>query len=194
MNLTRILTITFLIIAIGLGYILFSNIKFKIDEEKRIAAIESRVIDKLKMIREAQIAYHSVNRKYTSDWDKLLAFVDSGKFYITQKSEVIIPRAAHIGDSIYIKIDTLGSVQVRDSIFNERKYPNFNLSNMPIIPASNGKRFEMFADKIIKGNVEVDVFEVRDVAPANPRRRAKNNEKALKVGSRTDVTTTGNWE
>jgi hypothetical protein len=40
----------------------------------------------------------------------------------------------------------------------------------------------------------VDVFEVKDVAPVNPVRKKNNNEKALKIGSRVDVTTSGNWE
>jgi hypothetical protein len=197
MNLTRILSIGFLITAIGLAFFLYSRIKFKIDEEKRIAAVEKNVIDKLKMIREAQIAFHAVNRRYTSDWDKLLGFVDTGKFYITQKTEKIIQRPAHLwhlGDSIYVQIDTLGTRLVRDSIFNAKKYPNFNLNTLANIPGSQGKKFELFADRIVKGGVEVDVFEARDVAPVNPKRRAKNNERALRVGSKTDVTTSGNWE
>jgi len=42
--------------------------------------------------------------------------------------------------------------------------------------------------------VQVDVFEVRDPDPINPKRRADNNDKALRVGSRSEVTSTGNWE
>ena len=43
----------------------------------------------------------------------------------------------------------------------------------------------------------VDVVEVRDVAPVNPNRNEENeakNRKPLRFGSRTDVTTAGNWE
>lgn len=194
MNLTRIFSIALFVIFCGLSYYLYSSIKFKIDEEKRIAAIENKVIEKLKMIREAQLAYLSVNRQYTSDWDKLTNFIDTGKFYITEKSETIIEREAYLGDSIVVKIDTLGFTPVKDSIFKAEKYPNFNLATLPVIPGSKGKKFELFADKIEKAGVTVDVFEAKDVAPVNPKRKAKNNEKALRVGSRTDVTTAGNWE
>jgi hypothetical protein len=37
-------------------------------------------------------------------------------------------------------------------------------------------------------------FEIRDPDPINPKRRLNNKEKALRVGSRTDSSTSGNWE
>ena len=45
---------------------------------------------KLKMIREAQIAYQGINGGYTSDWKKLINFIDSGKIYIIQRREETI--------------------------------------------------------------------------------------------------------
>jgi hypothetical protein len=193
MNRTQILSLVFFIGSIILAFFLYNNIKFKIDEEKRIAAIEDKVIEKLKMIRDAQIAYQAVNGKYTADWDKLINFADTGRFYIVQKSE-ILELLEYGAEKVITKIDTLGTVSIKDSLFNEKKYPNLNLQNLPIIPGSNGKKFELFADKIVKAGVKVDVFEAKDVAPVNPKRKANNNEKALRVGSRTDVTTSGNWE
>nr|MDQ3395829.1 hypothetical protein [Bacteroidota bacterium] len=72
MNQTRILSIVFFVIAIGLGYYLFDRIKYKIDEEDRITRIENSIIQRLKMIRDAQIAYQAVNREYTDNWDQLI--------------------------------------------------------------------------------------------------------------------------
>lgn len=193
MNQTKILSIVFFVIALGLAYFLFDRIKFKIDEEDRIARIERNVIERLKMIRDAQIAYQAVNREYTNDWNELIQFIEDGKIYITQRKETIIP-LEYGADSVIVQIDTLGSVQVRDSLFNERRYPNFNLERLPYIPGSD-QRFDIYAGKIERqGGARVDVFEVKDVAPVNPRRRLNNNERALRVGSRTEVTTSGNWE
>lgn len=193
MNQTRILSIVFFVIAIGLGYYLYDRIKYKIEEEDRIARVERSIIERLKMIRDAQVAFQAVNRRYTEDWNELIKFIENGKIYITQRSETIIP-LEYGADSVVVKIDTLGAVPVKDSLFNERRYPNFNLERLPYIPGSN-ERFELYAGKIERpGGAQVDVFEVRDVAPVNPRRRANNNETALKVGSRTEVTTSGNWE
>lgn len=191
MNKTRILSIVFFVIALGMAYFLIDRIKFKIDEEDRIARIERNVIERLKMIRDAQVAYQAVNRKYTSNWDDLIRFIEEGKIYITQKKERII-QLEYGADSVVVTIDTLGSVGVKDSLFNERRYPNFRLERLPFIPGSDNKKFELYADKIDRGGVKVDVFEAKDVAPVNPKRRQRDN--ALRVGSRTEVTTAGNWE
>lgn len=193
MNQTKILSIVFFVIALGLGYYLYDRIKFKIDEEDRIARIERSIIEKLRMIRDAQVAYQAVHREYTDDWDELINFIQTGNIYITQRRETIIP-LDYGADSVVVEIDTLGAVPVRDSLFNERRYPNFNVQRLPYIPGSDQK-FELYAGKIERqGGTQVDVFEVRDVAPVNPKRRVNNNERALRVGSRTEVTTSGNWE
>jgi len=193
MNQTRILSIVFFVVALGLGYYLFDRIKFKIDEEDRIARIESSVIQRLKMIRDAQVAYQAVHREYTDDWNELLQFIEEGNIFIVQRREFIIP-LEYGADSVFVQIDTLGSVPVKDSLFNERRYPNFNLARLPYIPGSD-QQFDLYAGKIERaGGAQIDVFEARDVNPVNPRRRMNNNERALRVGSRTEVTTAGNWE
>lgn len=195
MNTTKILTIVLFIVAIGLGYYLVDSIKFKIDEEERITKMEARVINKLMMIREAQLAYQGANGRYTGSWDTLLAFIDTGRIYITQRREetVLLDYGA---EETTIYVDTLGSIAVMDTIFNKSKYPNFNLNTLAIIPGTD-KRFEMFADKILKGGVEVDVIEVRNIVPVDPRRSEDNEaniKKPLRFGSRTNITTAGNWE
>lgn len=192
MNLTKILTIVFIIISLGMAYFLYDSIMHDIKEEQRIAAIEAQVIKKLEMIRDAEIAYRAVHGNYTSDWDKLISFIDTGRIYITQRSEEIIT-LDYGADSVIVNIDTLGTVGVKDSLFSKEKYPNFDLQELPTIPGS-GKQFELYANEISKSGVLVDVFEVRDVDPVNPARRSKNGRGPLRVGSKTEVTTAGNWE
>ena len=193
MNLTKILTIVFVMISIVLAYVLVNSIRTDINEEKRITTIEKDIIEKLKMIRDAQVAYQAVNGNYTSEWDKLINFVDTGKIYITQRREHVIT-LDYGADSVVIDIDTLGSVRVIDSLFSADKYPNFNLERLPYVPGNETKTFDIFADEINKGGVNVDVFEVKDPAPVNPARLKKASRGALRVGSRTEVTTAGNWE
>lgn len=190
MNLTKILSIVFFVIALGMAYYLINSIRYSMAEEDRIARTERSVIQRLQMIRDAQIAYQAVNREYTDDWNELINFIEDGQIYITQRRETIIP-LEYGADSVVVEIDTLGSVPVKDSLFNERRYPNFVLERLPYIPGSD-KQFELFADRITRGGVEVNVFEARDVDPVNPRRRERDNP--LRVGSRTEVTTAGNWE
>ena len=79
-----------LVVWVSLAVFLVYSIKSSIDEAKRIEQAEARIIEQLKMIREAEIAYMQVNGQYTSDWDKLAAFIDTGSFYLTERSETII--------------------------------------------------------------------------------------------------------
>ena len=194
MNLTKILTYVFLVIAIGLAAYLVNLIYSDIESKRRIAEVEAEVVKKLKMIREAQMAYQAVHGQYTSDWDKLISFINSGKIYVIERREEII--ALDYGaDSLVVHVDTLDAVNVRDSLFSQAKYPNLIIENLPIIPES-GKKFEIFADKITKSGVTVDVIEVKDVDPIDKTRKEDSdikNRRPLRFGSRTEITTSGNW-
>lgn len=193
MNLTKILSIVFLVIALVLGYFLYDSVDSVMEEEKRIARTEARIIEKLQMLREAQIAYYGSNGEYAGSWEELRNFIDDGEIFIVQRTETT--KLLDYGqEEVTVTMDTLGSVPVMDSLFNESKYPNFNLEALAVVPGSGGQQFEFFADKIERSGRQIGVFEIRDPAPINPDRRRNNNEKALKVGSRTDASTSGNWE
>ena len=191
MNVTKILTVVFYLVSIGLAYFLVSGIAHDIEQEKLIKSVEAKVIDKLIKIRQAEEAYQAVTGSFTSDWDKLVSFVDTGVIYLTERKETIIP-LDYGADSVYVEIDTLGSVPVKDSLFPA----NFQVDRLPFVPDSDQK-FKIWADKINKSGVMVDVIEVVDPDPVDPTRSEENeikNRKPLRFGSRTDVTTAGNWE
>ena len=261
---TRIISIVFLLVAAYLGYYLVDSVKSVIDEEAYIKKSESTIIEKLKLIRDTEVAYQLVHGKYTSDWDSLISFLDSGTIYITERREEIIPKE-YGTEEIILHIDTVGNMTAKEFIFTElylllasdtgviqtmnfkvgdditknyqlyslqtpkkllkvrsqyegvvtkidvglnakvnkgdniaemerHKYPmTTDISRLAYIPGTD-KKFDIFADKINRSGVWIDVFEVKDVSPVNPERRKNNNEKALRVGSRTDVTIAGNWE
>ena len=197
MTKTKIFTYVFGIIAVVLAFYLYNSIDSSIEESRRIERMEARIIEQLKMIREAELAYEAVNGQYTSDWDKLLAFVDSGKFYLTEKTEYVIT-LDYGADSTYIEVDTLGTVPVRDSIFTEEKWPRFKLATLPYVPGVEPPtKFNIWADKIEKSGVMVNAVEVVNPSPINPERDEEseyNTKKPLRFGSRTSVTTAGNWE
>jgi hypothetical protein len=193
MNVSKILSLVFLLGALGLGYLLYQGIDEVMEEEKRIARTEARVIEKLQMLRDAQVAYQGTHGEYADNWNDLRNFIQEGDIYLVQRKEETI-LLDYGKEETTVHFDTLGSVPVMDSLFNERRHPNFNLENLHIVPGSGGKEFEFFADKITRNNRQIAVFEIRDPAPINPERRAKGGEKALRVGSRTDASTSGNWE
>ncbi|MBN7813189.1 hypothetical protein J0A68_19695 [Algoriphagus sp. H41] len=195
MNLTKVLSLVFFAIAAFLGYLLWKGVDDVVEEEKRIALLEAATIEKLEMLRDAQLAYQASNGSYAGTWDSLKTFIQGGTIWIVQRTETT-KLLDYGAEEITVQFDTLGSVGVMDSLFNERKYPDFNLELLPVVPGTGGKQFEFFASKIEKneGAYTVNVFEIRDPAPVNPARRLNNNEKALRVGSRTDASTEGNWK
>lgn len=194
MNKLKLYTYGTLVFALGLAFYLVNSIKFSIDEEARITTAESKVINKLKLIREAQIAFQSVNGEYANDWDSLLNFIEKGEIFLIQRREetVLLDYGA---EETTLYLDTLGSISVLDSIFSP--YPNFDAQSLVYVPGYDNVKFEFWASKIEKGGVEVDVVEVRNPKPFDRDRKEENEaniNKPLRFGSRTSITTAGNWE
>lgn len=197
MSKTKIVSMVMLVVWVSLAVFLVYSIKSSIDEKEQIASAEALIIEQLKMIREAEIAYMQVNGQYTSDWDKLVSFIDTGRFYLTQRSETIIT-LPYGKDSIVVNIDTLGTVGVMDSLFSGNKWPRFNLTTLPYVPGVQpATKFDVWADKILKAGLLVNAIEVKNPRPVDPSRDEEseyNTRKPLRFGSRTSVTTAGNWE
>jgi hypothetical protein len=193
MNLTKVLSLVFFVAALGFGYFLWKGVDDVVEQEKRVALLEAATIEKLEMLRDAQLAYQASNGKYASTWDSLKMFIETGTIWIVQRTETT-KLLDYGAEEIKVSFDTLGSVSVVDSLFSPQKFPDLKMELLPVVPGTGGKQFEFFADKIEKtGGYKVNVFEIRDPSPINPARRANNNENALRVGSRTDASTEGNW-
>lgn len=194
MNLTKVLSLVFFAVAAFLGYLIWKGVDDVVEEEKKIARLEAATVEKLTMLRDAQLAFQASNGRYSGTWDSLKTFIETGTIWIVQRTETT-KLLDYGAEEISVKFDTLGSANVMDSLFNARKFPDFNIDLLPVVPGSGGKQFEFFASKVEKtGGYLVNVFEIRDPSPINPARRLNNNEKALRVGSRTDASTEGNWK
>ena len=180
-----------------MGVYLVYSIKKTMDDKARIKEIEERVIERLEIIKKAELAYLAVNGKYTADWNALGKFVEDGIFHVTERKEEIIT-LDYGADSVVVQIDTLGTVPVLDSLFGNTPYKDMDFMELKYIPGSKDKaEFDIYADEIENRGVLIDVIEVRDTDPANPMRNENNtavNKKPLRFGSRTDVKTSGNWE
>lgn len=195
MNLTKILTIVFFLGAAGAGYALYDGINSTIEEAKKIERVESTVRAKLEMIRSAQIAYQGTFGDYADSWEKLINYVDSGKIWLIQRTEKITMLAYGAEKSEFI-YDTLGFRMVRDSLFKSAQYPNFDPWALPELPHAPGKYFSLYARDSVRSGVNVDYLEVVDVFPYDRTRSEDNdipNRRYLRFGSRTEITTAGNW-
>lgn len=191
MNLTKILTLAFFLLAMLVGYFLYDGINNTIEDGKEIERVESIVKAKLGIIRDAQIVYQSVVGDYADTWEKLIAFADTGTIYLIQRREVITMLAYQQEKSEFF-YDTLGSVLVKDSIFAA----GFDVTTLPNLPHSAGKYFSLYAKDSIRSGVSVDYIEVVDTYPFDRTRKDDadiENRRPLRFGSRTDITTSGNW-
>ena len=204
----KITTYVLYFLSLVLVFLIFRSINSPIKFNEVKNERYSKVIERLKDIRNAQIAFKSVNGIYSNDFEELIKFIDSAEFTITQKRDSSYMEY----DRIYridmlrevIVTDTLGFVSVKDSLFaNSSDYKN--MASIPI----NGVEslFSLKADVIDKNGYNVPVFEVRvskDVILFDQNKDLLNQEKEtvsvdgvngpdLVLGSLTDVSTSGSW-
>tara|TARA_Y100000813_G_scaffold123950_1_gene89001 strand:+ start:28 stop:702 length:675 start_codon:yes stop_codon:yes gene_type:complete len=204
----KITTYVLYILSLILVFLIFKSINSPIKFNEVKNERYSKVIDRLKDIRNAQIAFKSVNGIYSNDFEELIKFIDSAEFTITQKRDSSYMEY----DRIYridmlreiIVTDTLGFVSVKDSLFAN----NMDYKNMASIPIEGVESlFTLKADVIDKNGYNVPVFEVRvskDVILFDQNKDLLSQEKEtmsvdgvngpdLVLGSLSDVSTSGNW-
>jgi hypothetical protein len=192
MNVIKSVSIFLFLVSIGLAFLLYKSIEGPIKERKRVKKEELLKIEKLKILREVEKAYLGVHGEYCGNWDSLVAFVKFDTIFNIQRTEEIILRN-YGGDSVVIHIDTVGSISVFEKLFPKSEYPNLNPDRLPNIPGES-QRFIIFSDKIEKNNLLVDVFEIKDRSTISQLSELRSKGEPLRVGSRTEVSTTGNWE
>jgi len=178
MKSNSIIKIALFLVVVVLSYLLVESIAEPIRFEKERDRRYAQVIDRLKLIRDAQVAYREVKGQFADHWDSLMIVTRDGKFKVIK----VIGNPDDSLDVLKgIKYETM-YVSIKDSIFR-----NKSIDSLPFIPFTDGKMFQLRAGKIKKGAVEISVFEVEDTAPFDTR-------KVLRVGSMTDASLSGNWE
>jgi len=183
-------------------------VKFQKDYETR----RDKVIERLKEIRSAQVAYRSVNGTYTASFDTLIAFVEKDSLPMVRREGSLTDSMLEAGmtelkalELGIIKRDTT-RISVKDSLFSNKPWA---LDSLRFIPFTNKKVFEMGTGTIkTASNVEVPVFEAKvhnrvyldgldeqEIININDRQRKLEKYPGLKVGSLTEANNNaGNWE
>ena len=196
------------ILAIFFSYKIYDSINGPINFNKTKNERYAIVINKLKLIRKAQIAHKDVNGIYSNNFDSLVKFIDNGIFTLIEKRDssfMEYDRTYRI-DMLreIVVVDTLGFVPVKDSLFkNSNVYKDF--ANVPVDGIQS--KFDINADIIDKNGYRVPVFEVKvakDVILFDQNKdllKTENetvsvdgvNGPAIILGSLTEVSTNGNW-
>jgi len=186
-----------------LAYMVYDSIVGKIafeDETKRRREI---VIENLKDIRTAQLAYKSVNERYAKTFKDLLHFVKRDSFPVimamgsvpdTLSEEEAVKMGLVTRDTIYLN--------VKDSIYSPNylkgRKSAFYIDSLPYIPFGQGVIFDFDAGEVEKGKVKVKVFEVFAsfeliYLGLNTENESIDLGDGLRVGSMFEPSTSGNW-
>jgi hypothetical protein len=204
----RIIKSVLWVLIIVFAYKVYGSINGPIEFNKVKNERYLKVIDKLKDIRNAQIAFKSVNGIYSDNFDSLISFIDTAQYTLIQKRDssfLEYDRTFRI-DMLreVVVIDTLGFASVKDSLFgNSNRYKN--MASIPIDGVD--ENFKIKSDVIDKNGYNVPVFEVRvskDVVLFDQNKDLLKQEKGLMsvdgvngpdivLGSLSEVSTNGNW-
>ena len=83
----RIVTYILYFFSLILVYAIYNSVDAPIEFNKVKNERYLKVIDRLKDIRNAQIAFKSVNGIYSDNFDSLVSFIDSAQFTIIEKRD-----------------------------------------------------------------------------------------------------------
>ena len=126
-------------------------IKFNTEQKMR----ETKVVEHLMDIRNAEVLYKNANNKYTDSFDTLIMFCQTAEIPIVN----IIPDPT---DTTFTRTinDTIDFVKVMDSLKGKRA--DFDIKKLGIVPFSNPEQaFELEAGTIERNGIKIPVFEAR---------------------------------
>lgn len=195
-----------------LGWKVYSSITGPVEFNKIKEARYHKVIEKLKDIQKAELAYKEITGQFTGSFDSLIQFLDTAQFAITERRDTVYDdvernKAFGIEKGYYVEesiLDTLGFTPVRDSLFQGTD----RYKKMMVVPLEGREtEFELRAGKIKRKDASYAVFEARMPKEVILEDLDKNlivqekqvqsvdgvNGEYLKVGSMEDVNTSGNW-
>ena len=203
-----IVSIVLLLLGVFLVFKIYDGIMKPINfnKDKRVKYV--KVIQHLKIIRDAELAYYKVNGNYTDNKEGLIQFIDSAKFAITEVRDTVVkvnkgsrwqPVIVDVEKRV---VDTIGYEPILNS-FEGKDYKNmFN------VPGVEGKQFELVIGLVEKiAGLQVPVFEARtekkdllkgmDISLVKQEMEAIESDQIkgeyVSVGSLNEVTSGGNW-
>lgn len=175
-----IVELLLLVVIAGLVVAIVKSIQQPVNFNKAQAQREQVAIQRLKDIRSLEVAYNSVNGKYTADFDSLFNFYRNGQMDVIMQigsnddslavanTEALRKRNRNItpqemyqlykqGERLVFSITN--KVNVRDTLFNDR--PGYEIDSLRYIPFSGKQKTQL--DAVVKtvSGVPVPLFEAK---------------------------------
>jgi len=203
----RYISFVLWILIIFLGWKVYSSIMEPINFNKIKIKRYAKVINHLKMIRDAEIAHKRVTGDFTANGNDLIKFIDTAQFAITQNRTIVEsvnkgtkwqPIMVDVEKKV---IDTIGYDPVKNS-FKGRDF-----SQMMDVPGTNAK-FDLktgYIKKIQGMKIPVFLAQVdKGIVLKGLSKQIISQEKdavggtevkgpTIAVGSLNEVNTNGNW-
>ena len=182
---------------VGLTYAIVQSVMEPVDFNKHKASRESVAVQRLKDIRDLQVAFKNVNGKYSSTIDSLKLFYNEGKMKIVMQvgskddslamahTDKIKKKYRHLkGEKLNQKLNELyqagetnlvfqvtTEIAVKDTLFNSR--PDFVVDSLALIPFCGDSVIMASTIKTVSG-VKVPLFEAS--MPYKSLLRGLNNQ------------------
>lgn len=198
-------SVVLLLLAIFLGFKIYNGVMEPINFSKNKVKRYSKVVENLKIIRDAEVKFYEATGDYTKDKALLIKFIDSASLALTVTNTIVetVNRGGGITDEIEIRVtDTIGYEPVL-KYFKNRDY-----KNMFQVPGLEGKEYDLEIGTVEKvPGLVVPTFMSRTPKDAllkgmNPSLVKQELEvmasdqikgEYVSVGSLNEVTTAGNW-
>ena len=200
------------LVIIFLGWKLYNSVNGPVEFNKAKEVRYTKVIKNLKDIKAAEMAYNEITGKFSGNFDSLVRFIDTAQFANVERrdtsyADVAKNKAFGIDEGYFIEdivLDTLGFTPVREALFKDSdRYKT--MMNIPV--EGIDAKFELQAGKLEKSGAIYSVFEAKvskdvileglDADLIVQEKQVVSvegvNGPSIKVGSMTEVNTSGNW-
>ena len=206
----KVFQVIFLLVIVGLIYLLYESIMEPIRFQEQYDKRKNAVVDRLKLIRDTQVAYKANHNEYTGSFDTLINFVKTEQFKLVKMEGTLTDSMLNEGITEkealkrgIIKRDTI-LVSVADSLFKK-----VSPDSLRYVPYTDGAEFEMEKSALTTSSgLIVPVFEARVtnlvyLKGLDNQERINLDDEAnklgrypgLKVGSIEEANNNaGNWE
>ena len=191
-------------INILLVYFVYNSINSEVEFQKVAKVRIAENIQKLKDLRQVQIAYKKVNHTYANNFESLIDFLENDSMPII-KAIGETPDTLTDAQALELKIISRDTAYVlaKETVFDaaylnsrKNKFP-LDINNLISVPNSDTD-YSIDAGQVEKGKVLVQVFEISTTystvfSGLDARNKSYNLNSLLKVGSMDEASLNGNW-
>ena len=187
-----------------LAYFVYNSINSEVEFQQVAKVRVAENVQKLKDLRQVQIAYKKANNTYSNNFESLIDFLENDSMTIVKAigetpDSLTDAQALELG---IISRDT-AYVLAKETVFDEaylssrnEKFP-LDLSALTSVPHSD-QNYSVDAGMVEKGKVVVQVFEISTTYGAvftglDAENKSFELGNLLKVGSMDEASLNGNW-